>query len=302
LPIIVDVPTDPSPAEVAVLFADVSGSTRLYEELGDEAALSTIARCLAVVKAACEGHQGRLVKTIGDEAMVVFPAADHAAEAAAEIQARIAEEPQVGSQRVAMRVGFHYGPALEADGDVFGDSVNVAARLVGFANRAQVITSADTAAALSPWLRSRTRELDVLTVKGKQHDIRIFELLWQDSPEDLTALASRKEAPPTRMRLFHGGRERLLGDDNIAVAMGRDAQNDIVIADRMASRVHARIERRSGKFVLVDHSSNGTYVTIDGQPQIKLRREELVLRGQGRISFGHAGDDAAELVFFACEL
>jgi adenylate cyclase len=301
LPIIDDVPTDPAPAELAVLFADVSGSTRLYEELGDEAALSTIARCLAVVKAACDGHQGRLVKTIGDEAMVVFPAADHAAEAAAEIQARIAEEPAVGSQRLALRVGFHFGPALQTDGDVFGDSVNVAARLVGFANRAQVITSADTAEALSPWLRARTRELDVLTVKGKQHDMRIFELLWQDSPEDLTALASRKEAPPTRMRLFHGGRERLMGDDNIAVAMGRDAQNDIIIADRMASRLHARIERRSGKFVLVDHSSNGTYVTIDGQPQIKLRREELVLRGQGRISFGHAGDDAAELVFFACE-
>jgi class 3 adenylate cyclase len=295
------VPTDPSPAELAVLFADVSGSTRLYEELGDEAALSTIARCLAVVKDACDGHQGRVIKTIGDEAMVVFPGADHAAEAAAEIQARIAEEPMAGTTRLALRVGFHYGPALQTEGDVFGDSVNLAARLVGFANRAQVITSADTAAALSPWLRSRTRELDSLTVRGKQRDIRIFEFLWQDSPEDLTALATRKDAPPVRMRLFHGGHERLMGDDSTAVAMGRDAANDIVIADRMASRMHARVERRSGKFVLVDHSSNGTYVTIAGEPHIRLRREELVLRGQGKISFGHAGDDAAELVFFACE-
>ena len=291
----------PSSAELAVLFADVSGSTRLYEELGDEAALSTIARCLAVVRDACDGHQGRFIKTIGDEAMVVFPAADHAAEAAAEIQARIAEEPAAGSQKLALRVGFHYGPALETGGDIFGDSVNVAARLVGFANRAQVITSADTAAALSPWLRARTREIDSLTVRGKQQDIRIFELLWQDAPEDLTALATRHAAPPVRMRLFHAGHERVLGDDNIAVAMGRDAQNDIVIADRMASRLHARVERRSGKFVLIDHSSNGTYVTIDGEKQIKLRREELVLRGQGRISFGHAGDEAAELVFFACD-
>ena len=292
---------DPAPAELAVLFADVSGSTRLYEELGDEAALSTIARCLAVVKDACNGHQGRLIKTIGDEAMVVFPGADHAAEAAAEIQARIAEEPSAGTQRLALRVGFHYGPALEAGGDIFGDSVNVAARLVGFANRAQVITSADTAAALSPWLRARTRELDSLTVRGKQRDIRIFELLWQDAPEDLTALASRHEAPPARMRLFHAGHERLLGDDSVTVAMGRDAQNDIVIADRMASRMHAHVERRSGKFILVDHSSNGTYVTIDGDRPIRLRREELVLRGQGRISFGHGGDEAAELVFFSCE-
>src|SRR4051794_27212800 len=114
----------PVPRDLAVLFADVSGSTRLYEELGDEAALSTIARCLAVVQRACDGHQGRVVKTIGDEAMAVFPGADQAAEAAAEFQARISEEPAVGTQRLGLRVGFHYGPALVAGGDIFGDSVN----------------------------------------------------------------------------------------------------------------------------------------------------------------------------------
>ena len=292
----------PAASEVAVLFADVSGSTRLYEELGDAAALSTIARCLAVVKAACEGHAGRVVKTIGDEAMAVFPAADQAAEAAAEVQARIAEE-FAGTQRLALRVGFHYGPALESEGDVFGDSVNLAARLVGVANRSQVITSAETAAALSPHLRARTRELDALTVKGKLQDVRIFELLWQDSPEDLTSLATRRVAlPPTRLQLRHGDRVIVLGEDNRALTFGRDAQNDVVIADRMASRMHARIERRTGKFVLVDHSSNGTYVSIDEDAPIQLRREELTLRGHGRIGFGHgARNEGDEHVSYTCE-
>jgi adenylate cyclase len=291
-----------SSSELAVLFADVSGSTRLYEELGDEQALSTIARCLAVVKAACDGHQGRVIKTIGDEAMAVFPAADHAAEAAAEIQARIAEEPAAGTQRLALRVGFHYGPALETEGDIFGDSVNLAARLVDVANRAQVITSAETAAALSPWLRARTRELDALTVKGKLRDIRIFELLWQDAPEDLTALATRHVTAPVHVRLRHGAREIVLGESDPALTLGRDAQNDVVIADRMASRMHARIERRSGKFVLTDHSSNGTFVMIDGEAPIQVRREELVLRGRGRIGFGHAVQaDNEEHLAFACD-
>jgi hypothetical protein len=242
------------------------------------------------------------VKTIGDEAMVVFPAADHAAEAAAELQARIAEEPPAGSQRLALRIGFHYGPALQSANDVFGDSVNLAARLVGFAQRAQVITSEETIIALSPWLRARTREIDTLTVRGKLRDIRIFELLWQDSPEELTALATRPTSVPARLALRLGEREFTLGEDTRPLTLGRDAQNDVVIADRLASRMHARIERRNGKFVLVDHSSNGTYVTFAGEPQIPLRREELVLRGQGQIAFGHASvDRQGDLLTFVCQ-
>ena len=103
------------------------------------------------------------------------------------------------------------------------------------------------------------------------------------------------------MRVRHGDREIMLGEWQAGVALGRDAQNDIVIADRMASRMHAHIERRRDRFVLVDHSSNGTYLTIDGEPEIQLRREEFILRGNGHISFGHAyAKDPSETVEFAC--
>ena len=85
------------------------------------------------------------------------------------------------------------------------------------------------------------------------------------------------------------------------ITLGRDAQNDIVIADRKASRLHARVERRRDKFVIVDQSSNGTYVTVDGEPEIMLRREELMLRGRGRVTFGHAhADDPTEFLAFSC--
>ena len=147
-------------ADLAVLFADVSGSTRLYESLGDERALAAIGRCLALVRGACESHAGRVIKTIGDEAMSVFPTADDAAQAAADMQQLTTAEPPVESQRLALRVGFHFGPALETGGDVFGDSVNIAARLVGVAHGTQVITSAATVSALSPWLRTRVREVN----------------------------------------------------------------------------------------------------------------------------------------------
>ena len=296
-------PTKPltAPTELAVLFADVSGSTRLYETLGDERALATVARCVVLMRDACDGHGGRVIKTIGDGVMAVFPIADDAAQAAVAMQAHIAAEPF--DARVALRIGFHFGAALESDGDVFGDSVNIAARLAGIAHALQVITSGGTAAMLSPWLRARTRALASLTVKGKAHDLDVWELLWEDSADDLTTLSTRVAVSRARLRVRHGAREIVLDESQPTLAFGRDAQNDVVINDRLASRLHGRIERRRDRFVLVDHSSNGTFVTPDGEAEIPLRREEFVLRGRGRISFGHAREsDPRETVDFECDL
>jgi adenylate cyclase len=290
----------PTDQGLAVLFADVAGSTRLYEQLGDAQALATIGRCLALVQDASRGHGGRVVKTIGDEAMVVFPTADQAAAAATEIQHQMSELARVGKLRVAFRVGFHFGAAIEADGDVFGDSVNVAARMVALAKSGQVILSAATAEALSPSLRGSLRELDVMTVKGKEKDIAILELLWQDSAE-LTALLTRPKLRAVRLELRHGARALELHSGSSSLTLGRDAQNDVVIADRLASRLHARIERRRDNFVLIDQSSNGTFVTVEGQGEIQLRREELKLQGRGHISFGHPyAADPVEMLAFAC--
>ena len=287
--------------ELAVLFADVSGGTRLYEKLGNAQALVAVARCLDLVRAVCEGRSGRVVKTIGDEAMTVFRSVDETAEAAAEVQAKLAELAPVGGTRLAMRIGFHLGPAIEAEGDVFGDCVNVAARMVALAKAGQVITSSETVAALSPWLRSRFRELDSLTVKGKAQDVRICELLWQESADELTALSTRPKSQPAKMWLRLGEREIELTESQDALTLGRDLQCDVVIGDKMASRMHARIERRRDKFVLVDQSSNGTYVTVDGEKEILVRREELVLRGRGQICFGHAAQaGTSDVLTFSC--
>ena len=132
-------------SELAVLFADVSGSTRLYETLGDERALEAVAHCLEVAKSACADYGGQVIKTIGDEVMVAFAGADAAAQAAANLQARMSAEPAWESQRLMMRIGFHFGPALASGGDVYGDSVNVAARLQDLAKdlRCEVVISAD---------------------------------------------------------------------------------------------------------------------------------------------------------------
>jgi len=290
-----------APRNLAVLFADITGSAKLYETLGDAEALATVERCLAVMRQACVDGGGRVVKTIGDEVMAVFPAADAAARAATDMQARISSQRTSRGAPLAIHVGFNFGPVLEEGNDVFGDTVTVAARLSNLARGGQVFTSAQTVAELPPVLRARTRSQQAHTVKGKQKDIDLFELVWQETEDELTALSTHVKVRPAHLTLKHGDRQIELSDATPTLSIGRDMQNDVVIADRKASRMHARIERRRDKFVLIDHSSNGTYVTVEGEPEMVLRREEMVLRNRGQMSFGHAyQDDTAEIVAFSC--
>ena len=147
-------------------------------------------------------------------------------------------------------------------------------------------------AQLSPMLRSSTRSIAALAVKGKGDDVAVCEVIWQGG-EELTMATPSILAPARESTLLlrHAGQELLLDQANGSVVMGRDAACQVVVADRMASRQHARLERRRDKFFLVDLSTNGTFVRIAGEAEMVLRREELMLRGQGRIAFGRSADE-----------
>jgi adenylate cyclase len=291
------------PSEAAVLFADVSGSTKLYETAGDAVAHAAIERCVNLMREKTVQATGKVIKTIGDEVMSQFPTADAAADAAIEMQSAMAELPPVGTTKIGIRIGFNFGPIVERDGDIFGDAVNLAARLSHVAAKDQIITARDTVMRMSPMLKSSTRAITTIQVKGKAEEIQVYELMWQQS-EDMTTLASTKsifKPKKTALRLKVQGNEVILSAEKPAVALGRDASADVVVKERMASRAHGKIERRLDKFILTDHSANGTYVTIEGDKEIILRREEFTLRGHGWIAFGQPRATAQDIIEFFCE-
>ena len=290
-------------SEAAVLFADVSGSTKLYETAGDAVAHAAIEKCVNLMREKTVQATGRVIKTIGDEVMSAFPTADAAADAAIEMQSGIAELPAVGTTKIGIRIGFNFGPIVERDGDIFGDAVNLAARLSHVATKDQIITAKDTVMRMSPMLKSSTRAITTIQVKGKAEEIHVYELIWQQS-EDMTTLASSKsifKPKKTQLRLKVQGTEVILSPEKPAVALGRDATADVVIRERMASRAHGKIERRLDKFILTDHSANGTYVTVEGDREIVLRREEFTLRGHGWIAFGQPRATSTDVIEFFCE-
>ncbi len=290
-------------SEAAVLFADVSGSTKLYETAGDAVAHAAIEKCVNLMREKTVTAKGRVIKTIGDEVMSAFPTADAAADAAIEMQSAISEMPPVGNTQIGIRIGFNHGPVVERDGDVFGDAVNLAARLAGVATKGQIITARDTVMLMSPMLKAATRAITTIQVKGKAQEIQVYELIWQQS-EDMTTLASQKSVykpKNAKLRILVQGNEVILSSERPGVALGRDASADLVIKERMASRAHGKIERRLDKFILTDHSANGTFITVEGDKEIVLRREEFTLRGHGWVAFGQSRATATDVLEFFCE-
>lgn len=291
--------------ELCVLFADVSGSTALYEKLGDHAALATVDRVMSLLKATVLRHGGRVIKTIGDEVMAAIPHADSAMHAASEMQSAVAELNHPSQVPLNIRVGFHHGTVLEEAGDCFGDTVNIAARVAGMARPGQVMTTAATVQLLPSALRSGTRVFGVLSLKGKQVEVELCEVLWQGA-DNVTVMPTRTQSPVRTMqpilRVNYRSQELLLDGGTPPLVMGRDAPQGLTVTSKLASRLHGRIECRAGKFYFVDLSTNGSFITLENDLETLVRRDQLTLNGRGVISFGCTAQNAGEeLVRFACE-
>lgn len=288
--------------QVTVLFADVSGSTKLYESVGDKAAMEAIARCIHLLRQTVESSGGRVVKTIGDEIMAVFPTPDAAANAASNMQYAIDALPPVGATKLGIRIGFHSGPVIQNDNDLFGDTVNLASRLVEQAARNQIIMSRETSDSLGPIFRSFKRPLYAIHVKGKSDEVGLCELIWRFADDQTMSVDIRTSAKTEALvlRLKYRDLEIICRRNNDAITMGRDPDCNVVIANNMASRKHCSIERRQDKFVLADKSTNGTYVTAEGGSEILLQREETRLGKHGWISVGQPRAEAGDVVEYFC--
>lgn len=292
--------------ERTVLFADVAGSTALYELLGDERAFALVEQCLALMGACTAEAGGRVVKTIGDAVMAAFATPAAAAAAARAMQQRIrglAAPPSVPpGVHLQLRIGLHAGPVVERDGDLFGDTVNLAARLCDLASRGQVVLDEATAAQLGADQASLLHPLFSVPVKGKAEEVGLVELDWQAGVPERTLIApvARPRRGAARLEVAFDGQRLEMGPERRKVTIGRDHEADLTVRERSASRAHAMIERRRDRFVLVDHSANGTFVSLDGRPEVVVHREELPLIGAGRIAFGQPLAEAQQVLEFRC--
>ncbi|MGQ0545682.1 MAG: adenylate/guanylate cyclase domain-containing protein [Betaproteobacteria bacterium] len=272
----------------AILFADVCNSTGIYESVGDARALALVNRLFAQLAKRVKAAGGAVVKTLGDGMVCQFKEPEAALRAASAMQAATGRMPLAGQHKLEIRVGTTWGPVVVKNDDVFGDTVNVCAKLQALANPQQVLTTRELVEALPARQRARCRQLYPTRIRGRAGEVMVFEVLWREDP-DLTQmnLAPDSSRPGLWiLKLTYGGQSFTVGPA-AAAKLGRDKANDVVVASTLASRVHAHIFSRDGNYFIADQSSNGTFLLADGNTrEVRLRREEALMGERGWIGLG----------------
>ncbi|MBU0987624.1 MAG: adenylate/guanylate cyclase domain-containing protein, partial [Proteobacteria bacterium] len=246
--------------------------------------------CLILLTKVTQIHKGKVIKEIGDELMCIFPTALDAVKAAKDMHQALEDMPPLdkpGFSHPNIYVGIQYGPVILEAGDVFGDAVNVAARMVALAKQRQIITTEETIEALPPGHDLDVRCIDKTTVKGKTGEMNIYEVIWEQ--QDLTVMVDdsvESDVIRARLELKFNDQVIVMDENKPSVTLGRQAHNDVVVNDTRVSRSHARIEYRRGKFIVIDQSSNGTFVLIQGKEGVTIKRDEKQLVGSGLIGLG----------------
>jgi len=297
--------------ELAILFADVVGSTRIYEIMGDLRARDMVLTCVEIMRSATEQNHGTVIKTIGDEIMATFPTANDALNAGSRMQHDIRTHAglKVEGQPVAIRIGGHFGPVVLENRDIFGAAVHTANRMTSQAKAGQIMITGAMVERLAPEWQSAVRQIDVATLKGKSSEDDLYEVLWQK--EDATSMlpaialgasAGARERPQRRLRLKFLGQEIVVDDHRSNITIGRAEENDVVVKGNLISRLHARIEFSRNKFLLVDQSTNGTFVTTKEGEEAFVRRDSMQLKGDGFIGFGRVPEIGSTLTLrYVCE-
>lgn len=267
---------------MAVMFADVCDSTRLYEVLGDAAALALTTECIRQIIETSGRYGGKVVKTMGDGALFTFASSDDAYCTAVHVQ------ESLRGANLKVRIGFHAGPVIVTDDDVFGATVNMASRLAALASPGEVLMSRSCVNALHPAYRSNTQRLNSAVVKGSAGAVEIYRTLGD--PENITVSVGQfQHTLEKRVGLltltYHGLKSTLEGGSG-SMLLGRDAGCGLIVNSDWASRRHATVEVQNNRFTLTDHSTNGTFCLDDNQRLQVLKRQATYLLTSGVISLG----------------
>lgn len=276
---------------LTILFVDMVGSTEMYAALGDAVANKIISAEIQNLKSIVGEFCGTVIKTIGDEVMSTFPKADLAADAALKMlaQLRHTQNQNHHGHKLTFKIGFNSGLVICKEGDVFGNAVNLAARLVSLAKSKQILTTRATLDELSTTHREVSRHVDRTTLKGIADEIDICELLSLDDDMKATVnfdFVQPKSKASRRMILEYDGQEFTLDDTNKTIKLGRDAENQIICHDAGVSRLHCKIELTGDKVLLKDNSTNGTYIQPAVGEHIHCRRAECLLDCDGELQLG----------------
>jgi adenylate cyclase len=287
------------------MFADIVGSTRLYEIMGDEVAEKLVTTTLKQLSEIVNRSHGVTIKSSGDDVMCSFSNVENALNAARDMHLFLAERTAPSKDyKIAIRIGANTGPVIESEGDIYGDAVNLAARVAALARGGKTLVTGYTVEQLSEVTRKRCQRLTTTTVKGKELPIDIYDVVWEQTDE-LTRIVGNEVANALQSLLtirYDDNVIRLSANAVTSASVGRGQDCDLIIPSQQASREHCKIECNRGKYIFVDNSANGSYINHN-QTEMFFHQERVSLIGEGYISLGEPSVNNPDfLLHYAIEL
>lgn len=270
----------------AVMMADISGSTDLYSRLGDARARQLVHAELDRLRSIVGAKRGHFIRDKGDDVLAYFTDPTDSVRATQEMLAPSEDTA------VSLHLGVHFGPVDLVDGDIFGNIVNITSRLTALANGGEAWFSGTLVSQLEPLHRAAFRPLGHFPLKGVEEKIEVFSFVRGATemhtvfahlvePSTLDRSASEPHGTVLHLSLVNQSVRCREGEK---IHIGRSAGCGIRLEEPWVSREHAVATVRDGKAILQDTSSAGTYLELPGGQSVLLRRESMVLTGDGSIS------------------
>jgi hypothetical protein len=263
--------------------------------------LQLISRALNILSLEVAAHQGVMIKTIGDEIMCTFTKVEAATNAACAMQLAIKDQFPGDENTIKVRIGLHYGDVIHEVNDVYGDAVNIAARVTSVTRAGQIMTTQTLVDALPSELAEKARPAMRTALRGKQESFAIYQILWE--PEDVSStrvgLTAFRKPNEARNELLLRYKQNVitLNEHFNSVTLGRDDTCDLTIASDLASRNHIKVEYCFGKFIVTDDSVNGTYIQFSDKQTVHIHHQQIVLHGRGKLCLGQSFDsDPSEVI------
>ena len=270
---------------LTILFADISKSSFIYERFGDHAAQEIVGTILNRLSDLTVKFEGKVIKTVGDAIIATFPSTDNSIEAAKSMQLAMIDD--CNPLQINIHIGVHRGPVVIDNKDIFGDAVNITARVVDYANPRQILATRAAIENLPKDSSHFTKYITKITAKNISGELELFEIIYEDQNTTMVidSLKLSKAIYPS-LYLMRGGQIIVVDVQKPLVSVGREDFNDIIIQYSWISRTHAYIENRNGLYMIKDKSTNGTFIYPQDADPIYVNKGEHPLSGKGVIIFG----------------
>lgn len=288
-----------------ILFADLADSVKLYASIGDEAAKTHVLELQHLLEEEVASFGGKVQEIIGDEIMVRFALSDKALPCSIALHRKAQRYSKQHAIPMSLRIGMHMGSVIEdhEENRLFGDTINVAARVTAIAQADQtIITEALLNNAAATW-HDAARRFDTVTLKGVSAPVMVYDLPWQQ--DGLTAIMTLDNdnyiEEIATLTLSHEGKRISLKAHDGIFSIGRAITNTLVIDADPVSRRHVTIERVRDLFVLTDKSTNGTHLFTHTGETLYLRRQQWPMSGSGELALGASREHGTyHVIQFEC--